>query len=189
MPSLAVTPAAKASPPAPPDRGADYVYLLFYLFLWQVRVTRRSSADGRSPRACSRRSRSSPRTSRRRGSTPCSASGGCLRPPPSLPYKVDTSRPSLRTNWTRLVHNDDTRPLTCAKRSLGAALQNPSRAPGRPPRRSPALRQPRGVRGPPPARRAAASLAPARRPSETILEGIVFAAGALPHPPPAPPRP
>jgi hypothetical protein len=25
------------------------------------------------------------------------------RPPPSLPYKVDTSRPSLRTNWTRLV--------------------------------------------------------------------------------------
>ena len=25
-------------------------------------------------------------------------------PPPSLPYKVDTSRPSLRTNSTRLVH-------------------------------------------------------------------------------------
>ena len=24
-------------------------------------------------------------------------------PPPSLPYKVDTSRPSLHTNWTRLV--------------------------------------------------------------------------------------
>jgi hypothetical protein len=24
-------------------------------------------------------------------------------PPPSLPYKVDTSRPSLRTNWTRLT--------------------------------------------------------------------------------------
>ena len=24
-------------------------------------------------------------------------------PPPSLPYKVDTSRPSLRTNWTRFV--------------------------------------------------------------------------------------
>ena len=23
---------------------------------------------------------------------------------PPLPYKVDTSRPSLRTNWTRLVH-------------------------------------------------------------------------------------
>ena len=22
-------------------------------------------------------------------------------PPPSLPYKVDTSRPSLRTKWTR----------------------------------------------------------------------------------------
>jgi len=28
----------------------------------------------------------------------------CSPPPPSLPYKVDTSRPSLRTNWTRLVH-------------------------------------------------------------------------------------
>ena len=24
-------------------------------------------------------------------------------PPPSLPYEVDSSRPSLRTNWTRLV--------------------------------------------------------------------------------------
>jgi len=24
--------------------------------------------------------------------------------PPSLPYKVDTPRPSLRTNWTRLAH-------------------------------------------------------------------------------------
>jgi hypothetical protein len=23
-----------------------------------------------------------------------------MPPPPSLPYKVDTSRPSLRTNWT-----------------------------------------------------------------------------------------
>ena len=27
----------------------------------------------------------------------------CSPPPPPLPYKVDTSRPSLRTNWTRLV--------------------------------------------------------------------------------------
>ena len=26
------------------------------------------------------------------------------RTPPSLPYKVDTSRPSLRTNWTHFVH-------------------------------------------------------------------------------------
>jgi len=31
--------------------------------------------------------------------------------PPSLPYKVDTSRPSLRTNWTRLVPFPHTRPL------------------------------------------------------------------------------
>ena len=29
--------------------------------------------------------------------------GGADPPPPSLQYKVDTSRPSLRTNWTRLV--------------------------------------------------------------------------------------
>ena len=29
-----------------------------------------------------------------------------LPPPPSLPYKVDTSRPSLRTNWTRPVPSD-----------------------------------------------------------------------------------
>ena len=28
---------------------------------------------------------------------------GASASPPSLPYKVDTSRPSLRTNWTRLV--------------------------------------------------------------------------------------
>jgi hypothetical protein len=29
--------------------------------------------------------------------------GQASPPPTSLPYKVDTSRPSLRTNWTRLV--------------------------------------------------------------------------------------
>jgi len=29
--------------------------------------------------------------------------GRALPPPPPLPYKVDTPRPSLRTNWTRLV--------------------------------------------------------------------------------------
>ena len=37
---------------------------------------------------------------------PCAALRWLSRsrpPPPSLPYKVDTSRPSLRTNWTRLV--------------------------------------------------------------------------------------
>jgi len=35
--------------------------------------------------------------------------GTCLvvraPPPPSLPYKVDTSRPSLRTKWTRPAHS------------------------------------------------------------------------------------
>ena len=37
--------------------------------------------------------------------TPATPGGSAgWQPPPSLPYKVDTSRPSLRTNWTRLVH-------------------------------------------------------------------------------------
>ena len=38
------------------------------------------------------------------GLDPCDPafySGKAPAPPPSLPYKVDTSRPSLRTNWTR----------------------------------------------------------------------------------------
>ena len=55
-------------------------------------------------------SRAPPRARRRRGrsATRCrrsSCSGSATRrvPPPSLPYKVDTSRPSLRTNWTCLV--------------------------------------------------------------------------------------
>ena len=38
------------------------------------------------------------------------------RPPPSLPYKVDTSRPSLRTNWTRLDMK------TCPRSRPGACL-------------------------------------------------------------------
>ena len=49
-----------------------------------------ASAPARSPPSRSRRSTAS--TWRRR-----------CAPSPSLPYKVDTSRPSLRTNWTRLV--------------------------------------------------------------------------------------
>jgi hypothetical protein len=57
---------------------------------------------------------------------------GACPSPPSLPYKVDTSRPSLRTNWTRLV------PLTgawvaplflfAAAWSLGGALDRARRA-------------------------------------------------------------
>jgi hypothetical protein len=39
-------------------------------------------------------------------------------PPPSLPYKVDTSRPSLRTNWTRLAaHNAG----VCKRLGIGCA--------------------------------------------------------------------
>jgi hypothetical protein len=44
--------------------------------------------------------RGSPHTGRRRWAQV----GRGVPPAPSLPYKVDTSRPSLRTNWTRLVH-------------------------------------------------------------------------------------
>jgi hypothetical protein len=35
--------------------------------------------------------------------TAAASSRGAGTPPPSLPYKLDTSRPSLRTNWTRLA--------------------------------------------------------------------------------------
>ena len=40
-------------------------------------------------------------------------------PPPSLPYKVDTSRPSFRTNWTRLVPFPRQR---CGRRALSVCL-------------------------------------------------------------------
>ena len=39
---------------------------------------------------------------RRAGDGTGAGGGRGLRPPPSLPYKVDTPRPSLRTNWTHL---------------------------------------------------------------------------------------
>jgi len=42
--------------------------------------------------------------SARPGPPQCEPNPARRSPPPSLPYKVDTSRPSLRTNWTRLVH-------------------------------------------------------------------------------------
>ena len=40
--------------------------------------------------------------------------------PPSLPYKVDTSRPSLRTNWTRLVPFEVLRPAFPEQTSCNA---------------------------------------------------------------------
>ena len=51
------------------------------------------------------------------------ASEACSAPPPSLPYKVDTSRPSLRTNWTRLVGGrwacaTPSSPSSCALRRI-----------------------------------------------------------------------
>ena len=69
------------------------------------------------------------------GAMPAAVRAAVPPPPPlpSLQYKVDTSRPSLRTNWTRLVH-------------MRAAV--PLRAP------RPAPRAPRPPRAPPRARRA-----------------------------------
>jgi len=54
----------------------------------------------------------------------------CLHPPPpSLPYKVDTSRPSLRTNWTRLVPlQRDTPKLMLAYMRAETPLSTPPRA-------------------------------------------------------------
>ena len=78
-------------------------------------------------------------------------------PPPSLPYKVDTSRPSLRTNWTRLVHMPP-RPHRAARVPAGDAgrvgrgalliarapgVQVPAWQPGLGPARAPRGRQDR----------------------------------------------
>ena len=89
------------------------------------RGARGGRGRGRRPAACARRAgerpadcqqrrgRAAPRAeqrdaqrsaARRRGRRAGAARGVRPAPPaPSLPYKVDTSRPSLRTNWTRLV--------------------------------------------------------------------------------------
>jgi hypothetical protein len=61
------------------------------------------------------------RTKCRLGRWPCLArSGAACRSPflslPSLPYKVDTFRPSFRTNWTRLVHMPPASSLTSPAR-------------------------------------------------------------------------
>ena len=55
-------------------------------------------------------------------------------PPPSLPYKVDTSRPSLRTNWTRLVPFPHR--LWEAPRPASVGLCRPRAAPPAPPARA-----------------------------------------------------
>jgi hypothetical protein len=49
------------------------------------------------------------------------------RSPPSLPYKADTCRPSLRTNWTRLVPFPHRRshPATCARARARAQPAGP----------------------------------------------------------------
>jgi len=74
------------------------------------RPLRRENAARRAPRAgqpAPARPRLSarpllppPRRSRTRRSSTSSWTRPGPRPPPPLPYKVDTSRPSLRTNWT-----------------------------------------------------------------------------------------
>ena len=41
-------------------------------------------------------------------------------PPPSLPYKVDTSHPYLRTNWTRLGEELEQAPAAAPDDGAGA---------------------------------------------------------------------
>jgi hypothetical protein len=55
-----------------------------------------------------------------------SAVAGTPPPPPSLPYKVDTSRPSLRTNWTRARR--PTRPRAPRPAPRARAAQQPHRS-------------------------------------------------------------
>jgi len=64
------------------------------------------AASRRAPprRQAPRRESPAPPTAARAGLRALRARRGSAPPPPSLPYKADTSRPSLRTNWTRLVH-------------------------------------------------------------------------------------
>jgi hypothetical protein len=81
------------------------------------------------------------------------------RPPPlpSLPYKVDTSRPSVRTDWTRLVHprmtgtstrtsahssSDRYEQLYNLRFTLCIAARAPASSPARPSRVAPALNAP-----------------------------------------------
>ena len=100
-------------------------------------------------------------------------------PPPSLPYKVDTSRPSLRTNWTRLRARRGGRGTPCrgaARRRRGRAARCATRASPPPavrraptPRARPRTCAPRRVR------------TKARRPalSEGAVRRRVVAAGAV----------
>jgi len=84
---------------------------------------------------------------------------GCTEPPPpSLPYKVDTSRPSLRTNWTRPPpppHSAASASARCL-RLEGARLPRPA--------------APRVPRGPPDLRTTAADPPP---PLPPVLTGHV----------------
>jgi len=104
-------------------------------------------------------------------------------PPPSLPYKVDTSRPSLRTNWTRLVPLTGVGLLVEARRdgaTGSTAVVRPGRAVGaRGARegRAKGREALRAGRGPPGCERVHAK----RR------RGGVLPAQAAGHPPPPPP--
>jgi hypothetical protein len=48
---------------------------------------------------------------------------------PSLPYKVDTSHPSFRTNWTRLVPKPVPLPVRAHRHHHGSCLPRPANAP------------------------------------------------------------
>ena len=99
---------ARPGLPAPPGRAAGLARL--YKPAPGIRrrrrerqVRRRLGAAARARQTRRGAAGAPPRTARGAGCGAVRLAGGAPPPPPPLPYKVDTSRPSLRTNWTRLV--------------------------------------------------------------------------------------
>jgi len=123
---------ARAPPPLPPSRTkwtrlVHPSVLIGHVSSYSRRGTR-ARAGLIAPQAAPREARAaSPRAASRRRALPLLPRAPPLpsitarparRPPPptTLPYKVDTSRPSLRTNWTRLVPRSSL--LRAARRHL-----------------------------------------------------------------------
>jgi hypothetical protein len=79
------------------------------------------------------RPRAPPRAPSRRAAAPRRAQPAHGRPPPPpLPYKVDTSRPFLRTNWTRLRARQSTPLCTWATAASTSRPAPPAPAPRAP---------------------------------------------------------
>jgi hypothetical protein len=119
-------------PPSRPPRSLTphtlpIVILNYYIYFILSGTRRPSSASSRATMTLLSRRRHPQRRCRRRRCrrstrTPSSRARSTPRSPPSLPYKVDTSRPSLRTNWTRLGH---ARPRGSRGRRGGAGGRGP----------------------------------------------------------------